>query len=235
MAKSKIEVIFADEKIKNYAYRPTTKLSGILLFCPGFPGTNRLPKLAHRMNDSGIMLVELNYSGTQESTSTFSFYKCMKNIELTGYHLRRQFPGKKIVALGYSVGALYLANVAYKKPQLFDKIILANPILTPKFLLENPLMPDLWKIAKRILKLEKAKHYESEIYSMLSQNDPLMFAGKIITPTEFVLSEKDEIASNANARVLYAKLKTQAGLSLISRAKHELVGDERELVAALLR
>jgi pimeloyl-ACP methyl ester carboxylesterase len=235
MSKNIYKVKSGEDILKNYLYNPPTKLRGILLFCHGFPGTNRLPKLAHRMYDSGIMLVEINYSGDKETGGKFSFYKCIRNIESTSHELRRAYPGKKIVALGYSLGGLYLLNVVRKKPKLFDKIILANPVLEPAFLFESPLMLGLWKIAKRILALEKEQFYQSEIYSLLSQNNPFGFVNELAVPMEMVLSEKDEVISLTQAKELYSMYKKQAGLTKIQNAKHELNGDEKELVAALLR
>ena len=54
------------------------------------------------------------------------------------------------------MGGFYVSNIINEDPNIFEKVILLNPVVDSMALFSNkPLMDELWEHAKNILSLKK--------------------------------------------------------------------------------
>ena len=118
-----------NEDIVYYEYKTDKPMKSIVLFCHGFPGGNRLTIMAKPLNDNGITLEEINYRGDVGCDGQFSFFGSMDDIAALTNHLRQQYANIPITALGFSAGGFYISCLVRKQPNLFDKVVLVNPML----------------------------------------------------------------------------------------------------------
>lgn len=229
----KIKIQVNDQEAIVYYHYPTNKdLKGIVLFCHGFPGTTRLEKMAAELNKYGYTLVEINYRGDKESDGKFSFFGSIEDIKTVAKHLRQNYGATPLTALGYSAGGLYLTNIIRKQPQLFDKIVLLNPLLDASFT-NTPLMDELWNEAARIIRLRSMKTYKDEMKKMNENYNPISFAKEITIPITIIQSTDDEVLPTDIVKNFYKQLRKPGKLLWIEGAKHDLYGDEPKLIKTL--
>lgn len=205
----------------------------ILLFCHGFPGTNRLTKLMQALENEPISVVEINYRGDKKSGGKFSFSGSINDIrEVAGYF--KTYFDIPLYALGYSMGGLYAANVIKDEPKMFDKAILLNPVVDTEALFSNKeLMDELWMYANNILSLKKPEVYEREIKAVNKYFNPMNFAHELKTPIDIVQSTADEVLSPEPAKDFYSLLNCKARYFELPDAKHDLIGNEKQLIDAI--
>ena len=219
------------KEIANELYGSTDDSEKILLFCHGFPGTNRLNKLAPILEDRNISTVEINYRGDKKSEGNFSFLGSIKDIKQVTDYLKNEYDNSKIYALGYSMGGFYICNIIKEDPKLFDKTILLNPVVDTQTLFSNAhLMKELWNYARDILSLEKPEVYDEEIKLVNKKYNPMDFVDKIKTPIYFVQSTDDEVLPFETAKRFYSLLNCEKRFIEIPGATHDLDGDEKQLV-----
>lgn len=216
------------KKFVSVIHHPIQKGGKVLLFCHGFPGTNRLPHLRESLAKP-FSLVEINYRGDKASEGHFSFLGCGEDILTVAQHLQKQY-GSLVYALGYSAGGLYVLNVARQYPILFQGILLANPLVDAEFLVSSSLMKELWLYAKDMLTLRSSDFYQKETKKMHEKHNPMDFAAEITTPIWFLQALKDEVLPAKTAQNFFSKLKCQKQWSSIPNGKHDLFGNERELL-----
>lgn len=222
------------KKFVSAVYSLIQKGGKVLLFCHGFPGTNRLPQLASNITPFPFSLVEINYRGDKASGGHFSFLGCSEDILKVAQHLQKQY-GSRVYALGYSAGGLYSLNVARKHPTLFQGVLLANPLVDTEFLANSPLMGELWQIAKDMLALQSTDFYQKEIKTVHAKHNPMDFAAQITTPIWFLQSLEDEVLPAKTAQNFFSKLRCRKQWVSIPDGKHDLLGNEEELLKIIAR
>lgn len=232
--RTNINLAYDGERITSYCYGSLARANKILLFCHGFPGTNRLPDLASRLEKESIAVVEINYRGDKESEGKFSFIGSIADIMTVADHLKKYYSEKPLYVLGYSMGGFYTANLIEFKPDIFDKVILLNPVVDTKALFSNKvIMEDLWACAKNMLSLAKPGMYEQEINIMNGKLNPISFAFKLRALFSVVQSTHDEIVSPKIARKFFSLICGERYFE-IPNGKHDVRGDEKELIQAII-
>lgn len=205
----------------------------IILFCHGFPGSSRLVRLHDNLKNKSISVVEMNYRGDKRSEGTFSFLGSIKDIKAIASYLKKKYK-LPLDALGYSMGGLYVSNIIYKDPNVFDKVILLNPVVDSKTLFsDKPLMDDLWKHAKNILSLKTRETYEEEESRIISDLNPIRFVEKIKSNVIVIQSASDEVLDPKLAKKFYTLLNVEKSYVEIPNKTHDLIGDEKELLDSL--
>ena len=205
----------------------------ILLFCHGFPGSSRLVDLFDNLKNKSISLVEINYRGDKKSEGKFSFLGSIEDIKNVANFLKEKYKAP-LHALGYSMGGLYVSNITKKFPNLFEKVILLNPVVDSMMLFSDMLLMDeLWIHAKNILSLKSHKAYEEEISRIISDFNPMDFVEKLKNNIIIVQSTNDEILDPKLAKKFYFLLKGEKRYIEILNKTHDLMGDEEELLAVL--
>src|SRR3989344_4116171 len=63
----------------------------VVLFCHGFPGSNRLQNLGRELEKRGIALAELHYRGDPKSQGLFSFEGMIDDIVAVANTLKQRF------------------------------------------------------------------------------------------------------------------------------------------------
>ena len=228
------EIGIGGEKIMNRFFSGIN-IEKIILFCHGFPGTNRLVKLRPILAKKGVGFVEINYRGDKLSKGKFSFLGSMRDIREVTKYLHLRYPNIKLRLLGYSCGAFYVMNLIKNNQGMFDKIILLNPLLDAKFLSDSPLMKELWKSATITLKLRKKSFYDKEIKKINMSFNPLKLTYNLKVPIYIIQSQRDEVLPIDVAKIFHSKLGSRSKLIWIPNAKHDLNGNETELVEALCK
>ena len=205
----------------------------ILLFCHGFPGSSRLVRLCDNLKNKPISVVEMNYRGDKKSEGKFSFLGSIKDIKTVASFLKEKYK-VPLHALGYSMGGLYVSNIIKKEPNIFEKVILLNPVVDSKLTFsDKPLMDELWKHAKIILSLKLAENYEEEISKIISELNPIGFVEKLKSNVIIIQSTRDEILEPKLAKKFFTLINAKKSYVKIPNKKHDLMGDEKELIDAL--
>lgn len=202
----------------------------ILLFCHGFPGSSRLVRLCDNLKNVPISVVEMNYRGDKKSEGKFSFLGSMKDIITVASYLKDYY-NVPLHALGYSMGGFYVTNIVNNEPHIFEKVILLNPVVDSMALFSNkPLMDELWELAKNILSLKIPEDYEEEIKMVTSKLNPMGFAEKLKSNVTIIQSTTDEVIEPELAKRFYTLLNCEKSYHEVPNAKHDLMGDEKELI-----
>ena len=206
----------------------------IVLFCHGFPGSSRLILLGNNLKDSAISLVEIHYRGDKKSEGKFSFLGSIKDIRTVASYLKEKYK-VPLHALGYSMGGFYVTNLINKEPDIFDQITLLNPVVDTISLFSNKqLMDQLWEHAKNILSIKPTEDYEEEINEVIGKLNPLGFVEKLSNKITIIQSIKDEVLAPELAKKFYTLLSCKKSYREVVNATHYLMGDEKELVYAIL-
>lgn len=230
-----IDLAYDGEKIKSKCYGSLESAKKILLFCHGFPGTNRLVELANILEKESIAVVEINYRGDKESGGKFSFIGSIADIMTVADYLRYHYSETTLYAVGYSMGGFYVTNLIELKSDIFDKVILLNPVVDTKALFSDKvLMSELWDYAKNILSLAKPEFYEQEVNIINNKLNPVSFAYRLRTPIDIVQSTHDEVLSPKTAKNFFSSLNHGRKFLEIPNAKHDLQGNEKELIKAII-
>lgn len=220
-------------KIAYFEYPTNKPVKSIVLFCHGFPGSYRLTTMATPLNKHGITLEEINYRGDKESEGTFSFFGSIKDIEVLTLHLKQQYPTVPLTVLGYSAGGFYACCLIREQPNLFDKIILLNPLLDVSFT-RTPTMEELWKDARQSIRLNDMDFYGAEIDKMNNEFNPITFVKELTPKINIVQSANDDLLPTETVQSFYNNLQNPGDLAWIPDAGHGLRGDEPELINALV-
>ena len=132
------------------------------------------------------------------------------------------------------MGGLYVSNIINKDPNIFDKVILLNPVVDSKALFsDKPLMDELWKHAKIILSLKTPETYEEEISKIISELNPIGFVEKLKSNIIVIQSASDEVLDPKLAKKFYNLLNVEKSYVEIPNKTHDLMGDEKELLDSL--
>lgn len=230
---SKQFVQIHNEKIAYFEYNTSKPLKGIVLFCHGFPGSFRLTTMAKPLNEHGLTLEEINYRGDKESEGMFSFFGSIEDIKILTNHLKQQHPTTPITILGYSAGGFYTCCLVRKQPDLFDKIVLLNPLLDASFT-RTPIMEELWEDARLSIRLNDMDFYRNEIDKMNNESNPVTFVKELTPKISIVQSKDDELLPTETVQTFYDNLQNPGELIWIPNAGHGLRGDEPELIKALV-
>ena len=206
----------------------------IILFCHGFPGTNRLDKLKTSLENQPLEFVEINYRGDKLSEGKFSFLGSIEDVTAVAKYLRAKNKSAKIYALGCSGGGFYVLHAEKENPGIFDKIILLNSLLNAEFLEKSNKMNQLWKVAEKILTLNSNKFYKIELKKVIKKHNPMKFAHEIKAEIKIVQSINDELFSTNVTRLFNSKLSKSSKIEWVQKKGHDLEGNERELVRELL-
>ena len=232
--KSELSLHIDGSKIICEHYGDINNAKKIVLFCHGFPGSSRLVRLCDNLKNSSISVVEINYRGDTKSEGKFSFLGSIKDIKTVANHLKEKYK-VPLFALGYSMGGFYVTNIIKKEPYIFDKVILLNPVVDSMSLFSNKeLMNELWEYAKNILSLKPTENYEEEISKVISKLNPIVFAEKLKNKITIIQSTRDEILAPELAKKFYTLLKCEKKYREVVNTKHDLMGDEKELIDAIL-
>ena len=232
--KTELSLDIDGSKILFEYYGDINNAKKIVLFCHGFPGSSRLIMLGNNLKDSAISLVEMNYRGDKKSEGKFSFLGSIKDIRTVAGYLKEKYK-VPLHALGYSMGGFYVTNIINKEPGIFDHIILLNPVVDTMSLFSNKLlMEQLWEYAKNILSLKPMADYEEEISKVISKRNPFRFAEKLKNKITIIQSTKDEVLAPELAKKFYTILKCEKSYQEVVNKRHDLMGDEKELIDAIL-
>ena len=222
-----------NESITYFEYPTDKDLKRIVLFCHGFPGGNRLDTLANPLNEHGIMLIEANYRGDEGCEGKFSFFGSTDDIKALTEHIKKECAGIPITVLGFSAGGYYTCCLVRKHPDLFDKIVLLNPLLDVSFT-RTPMMEVLWEEAGQALQLHNPEFYKDEIEKMHNEANPIEFVAELTPKIDMVISTHDEVLSPATAQKFYNNLPNPGELAWIPNAQHSISGDEPKLINELV-
>jgi len=96
-------------------------------------------------------------------------------------------------------------------------------------------MPELWKFAKKFIKLENEIFYKKELKLIYNKYNPINFAQTLKNSIIILQSKEDELLTIANLKTFIAKLKCAHKLIYILNRKHDLDSSENELIKALLK
>lgn len=207
----------------------------VVLFCHGFPGTNRLIKLADALKNDPISIIEINYRGDEKSQGKFSFLGSKKDILAVANHLKSYYNRVPLCALGYSMGGFYVASLLNDGLNLFDEAILLNPVVDTQALFSNkPLMSELWGHANNTLSLYKPGFYEEEIAEINKNHNPIDIAHRLRIPISIVQSTADEVLDPEIAKNFFAALNCEKKYFEVPNAKHDLTGNEQQLLKAII-
>ena len=232
--KTELSLYIDGSKIIFECYGDINNAKKIVLFCHGFPGSSRLVLLGNNLKNSAISLVEINYRGDKKSEGKFSFLGSIKDIRTVASYLKEKYK-VPLHALGYSMGGFYVTNIINKEPDIFDQIILLNPVVDTISLFSNKqLMDQLWEHAKNILSLKPTEDYKEEISEVISKLNPLGFAEKLKGKITIIQSTNDEVLAPELAKKFYGLLRCEKSYQEVVNATHELFGDEKELIDAIL-
>ena len=205
----------------------------ILLFCHGFPGSSRLVGLWDNLKNKSMSVVEINYRGDKKSKGKFSFLGSIIDIKTVAIFLKEKYK-VPLDALGYSMGGFYVSNIINEDPNIFEKVILLNPVVDSMELLSNkPLMNELWEHAKNILSLKTTQIYEEESKRITGDLNPMGFVEKIKNNIIIIQSDNDEVLEPKLAKKFYNLLLGTKGYFELPNKTHDLIGDEKELIEAL--
>ena len=232
--KTELSLYIDGSKIIFEDYGDINNAKKIVLFCHGFPGSSRLILLGNNLKDSAISLVEIHYRGDKKSEGKFSFLGSIKDIRTVASHLKEKYK-VPLHALGYSMGGFYVSNIINKEPFVFDHIILLNPVVDTISLFSNKqLMDQLWEHAKNILSLKPTEDYEEEISEVIGKLNPLGFVEKLTNKITIIQSTKDEVLASELVKKFYTLLSCEKSYREVVNATHDLMGDEKELIDAIL-
>ena len=232
--KTELSLYIDGSKIIFEHYGDINNAKKIVLFCHGFPGSSRLILLGNNLKDSAISLVEIHYRGDKKSEGKFSFLGSIKDIRTVASHLKEKYK-VPLHALGYSMGGFYVSNIINKEPFVFDQIILLNPVVDTISLFSNKqLMDQLWEHAKNILSLKPTEDYEEEISEVIGKLNPLGFVEKLTNKITIIQSTKDEVLASELVKKFYTLLSCEKSYREVVNATHDLMGDEKELIDAIL-
>ena len=232
--KTELSLYIDGSKIIFEHYGDINNAKKIVLFCHGFPGSSRLILLGNNLKDSAISLVEIHYRGDKKSEGKFSFLGSIKDIRTVASHLKEKYK-VPLHALGYSMGGFYVSNIINKEPFVFDHIILLNPVVDTISLFSNKqLMDQLWEHAKNILSLKPTEDYEEEISEVIGKLNPLGFVEKQTNKITIIQSTKDEVLASELVKKFYTLLSCEKSYREVVNATHDLMGDEKELIDAIL-
>ena len=232
--KTELSLYIDGSKIIFEHYGDINNAKKIVLFCHGFPGSSRLILLGNNLKDSAISIVEIHYRGDKKSEGKFSFLGSIKDIRTVAGYLKEKYK-VPLHALGYSMGGFYVTNIINKEPCVFDHIILLNPVVDTISLFSNKqLMDQLWEHAKKILSLKPTGDYQEEISEVVSKLNPLRFAEKLKNKITIIQSTKDEVLASELVKKFYTLLSCEKSYREVVNATHDLMGDEKELIDAIL-
>ncbi|RZP15114.1 MAG: alpha/beta fold hydrolase [Flavobacteriales bacterium] len=232
--KTELSLDIDGSKILFEYYGDINNAKKIVLFCHGFPGSSRLIMLGNNLKDSAISLVEIHYRGDKKSEGKFSFLGSIKDIRTVAGYLKEKYK-VPLHALGYSMGGFYVTNIINKEPGIFDHIILLNPVVDTISLFSNKqLMDQLWEHAKNILSLKPTEDYEEEISEVIGKLNPLGFVEKLTNKITIIQSTKDEVLASELVKKFYTLLSCEKSYREVVNATHDLMGDEKELIDAIL-
>ena len=223
-----------EDWIKINLYHPADCVDGIVLFCHGFPGNNRLPKLASSLKNK--LVVEINYRGDESCEGKFSFLGSVIDVVSTviNYIKKTKYKDMPITALGYSMGGFYALYAIRGKPTLFNEMVLLNPVVDTKaFFSDKLLMEELWESARDTLSLEDQSFYDMEMGLIGEKLNPMDFASKLKLPITVLQSTADEVLSPEIAEEFYRRLNCKKKFFKIPNGKHDLEGNEGQLLKAI--
>jgi pimeloyl-ACP methyl ester carboxylesterase len=210
-------------------HNPHHAQNKIVVFCHGFPGSNRLHNLHKPLDEHGYAIAEVIYSGDKESQGKFSFIGVIQNIIDSVKILKQKFPKAKYTALGFSYGGFAIANIVHKEPRLFDKVCLLNPLIDTLFLTKNSQMQELLTEANDAIKLQDINFHKNEFAIIQKDYHP-----PNLTLPKFTLiqSTHDEILS---PKVSHDFCKEKNGHYVeIENGTHVVNGDEKVLIEAIV-
>lgn len=206
----------------------------IILFCHGFPGTNRLIKLANALRNKPVSMIEINYRGDEKSQGKFSFLGSKNDIVVVANHLKSCYNHVPICALGYSMGGFYVASLLNDGLNIFDEAVLLNPVVDTKALFsDKPLMDELWGYTN-VLSLHEPGFYEKEIKKINKNHNPIDIAHQLKTPISIVQSTTDEVLDPEIAKKFFVALDCKKRYFEIPNGMHDLMGDEQQLLRAII-
>ena len=205
----------------------------ILLFCHGFPGSSRLVRLWDNLKNKSISIVEMNYRGDKKSEGKFSFLGSIIDIKTVAIFLKEKYK-VPLHALGYSMGGFYVSNIINKYPNIFEKVILLNPVVDSMALFSNkPLIDELLQHAKNILSLNPTKTYKKESVRIISDLNPMGFVENLKNNIIIIQSNSDEVLDPKLAKKFYSLLFGTKSYFELPNKTHDLMGDEKVLIDAI--
>lgn len=223
------------ERIVFEQHCSTSNVEKVVLFCHGFPGTNRLIKLADALKNEPISIVEINYRGDEKSQGKFSFLGSKKDVLTVANHLKSCYNRVPLCTLGYSMGGFYVASLLNDGLNLFDEAILLNPVVDTQALFSNePLMNELWGHANNTLSLYKPGFYKEEMAEINKNHNPIDIAHKLRIPISIVQSTADEVLNPEIAKKFFAALKCEKKYFEVPNGMHDLTGNEKQLIQAII-
>jgi alpha-beta hydrolase superfamily lysophospholipase len=175
----------------------------------------------------------MNYRGDKKSEGKFSFLGSIIDIKTVAIFLKEKYK-LPIHALGYSMGGFYVSNIINENPNIFEKVILLNPVVDSMALFSNKLLMDeLWQHAKNILSLKTPETYKDEITRVISDLNPIGFVKKLKNNIIIIQSTEDEVLEPKLAKKFYILINSKKSYVEMPNKKHDLMGDEKELIDAL--
>jgi len=222
--KVKISYITYKRKVHIDCYNFEFCKEKTILFAHGFPGTNRLPGIITHLRKKGFSWVEINYKGDKKTKGKFSFLGSIEDIKDATNWIQSQFNPYKLYILGYSYGGFCTLNLIRENPNLYDKVLLLNPVIDAEFFKIHPIMPSLWDIAEKILKLYPKDFYREEIEKIINNYNPIKFTHELKDNLYIIQSTEDMLCPKELAKE-FAKITNSTFIPLLDKG-HDLKGEE---------
>ena len=97
----------------------------------------------------------------------------------------------------------------------------------------KPLIDELWMHAKDILSLNTPETYKEEISRVISDHNPIGFVKQLKNNIIIIQSTKDEVLDPKLAKIFYSLINGEKSYVELPNKRHDLMGDEKELLDAL--
>ncbi len=228
-----LEIVVDDSRVKTKLYLPHGTMSKLVIFCHGFPGTNRLPGLAPALIEHNVGLAEVGYRGDAGCEGKFSFFGSGFDVNESYDALREIYPETPMELLGYSAGGFYSQYFFTVWHPRLERIVLLNSVIYLGVL--GILGDDLWNEAAQILSLNERSFYSSELMNLRKWEATLAYhVNNINVPVDMVHSKNDEIIPYGSAKQFFKENDCTRNFVTIPNKGHILDGNEPELLSVLI-
>lgn len=162
-----------DSVIKYYKWMPESEPKAVIQISHGMmEHALRYEYFAQKLTDAGFAVYANDHRGHGKTAGNieYSGFFCSKNgwnnvvddmFQLNNI-IKKDFPEKKIILFGHSMGSLLSRHFAFKYPNAFDGLILSGTGYNPSILVNSG------KILASIVSLFKGNKYRSKLLHKLS-------------------------------------------------------------------
>ncbi|MDD9954321.1 MAG: alpha/beta fold hydrolase [Candidatus Woesearchaeota archaeon] len=194
-----------------------------IIYAHGFGGGNDFP-FVQKLEKDGNIVVQVILPGDPESGKPFSFLQSIKDILA---EIKKE--DEPVIGCGFSMGALFLLNIAREYPHLFSKLILINPVVDATYL-QTDMMRALFNATS--MQLHDGTFYGHEIEHMVAERNPMTFREQLTVPTQIFQAQQDEFLDPSVTKQFYEQLLGKKQYTELD-GTHNAWGSEEQIQKAL--